>query len=128
MHSFAKHLAELDRMVKRMVFESFGLGTEKYEELVRSMEYAVRGYKYRAPEIEKGESNMGVPPHSDPAFITILNQKVDGLEVQLKNGEWTPVGASPSLYLVMGGHALMVRLASTHLHLIYYLYDIDACI
>lgn len=105
-NSYAKQLVELDHIVKRMVFESYGLETKKFETLLESTEYVLRGYKYRIPR--EGESNLGVAPHCDTAFLTILNQKVEGLGVKLKDGKWLEVGASPSLYLVMGGDALMV--------------------
>ncbi|KAK7267132.1 hypothetical protein RIF29_19796 [Crotalaria pallida] len=105
-NSYAKQLVELDHIVKRMMFESYGLERKKFESLLQSTDYVLRGYKYRTPQ--EGESNLGVAPHSDTAFLTILNQKVEGLGVKLKNGEWFEVGASPSLYLVMGGDAVMV--------------------
>ncbi|TKY53413.1 2-oxoglutarate-dependent dioxygenase AOP1.2 [Spatholobus suberectus] len=105
-NSYAKQLAELDHTVKRMLFESYGLERKKFQSLLESTDYVLRGYKYRIPQV--GESNVGVAPHSDTAVLTILNQKVEGLGVKLKDGEWFEVGASPSLYLVMGGDALMV--------------------
>lgn len=105
-NSYAKKLVELDHIVKRMVFENYGIETKKFDTLLESTEYVLRAYKYRIPQV--GESNLGVAPHSDTAFITILNQKVEGLGVKLKDGKWFEVGASPSLYLVMGGDALMV--------------------
>ncbi|MED6110960.1 hypothetical protein PIB30_047894 [Stylosanthes scabra] len=105
-NSYAKQLQGLDQVVKRMLFESYGIENKKLECLLDSTDYVLRGYKYRTPKV--GESNLGVAPHSDTAFLTILNQKVEGLGVKLKNGEWFEVGVSPSLYLVMGGDALMV--------------------
>ncbi|CAL0299491.1 unnamed protein product [Lupinus luteus] len=105
-NSYGKHLVELDHVVKRMIFESYGLEKKKLESLLESVDYVLRGYKYRTPK--EGESNLGVAPHSDTAFLTILNQKVEGLGVKLKDGEWFEVDASPSLYLVMGGDALAV--------------------
>ncbi|RDX86165.1 putative 2-oxoglutarate-dependent dioxygenase AOP1.2, partial [Mucuna pruriens] len=105
-NSYAKQLVELDYIVKRMVFESYGLERKKFESLLESTDYVLRGYKYRIPQV--GESNVGVAPHTDTALLTILNQKVEGLGVKLKNGEWFEVGTSPSLYLVMGGDALLV--------------------
>jgi len=105
-NSYAKQVVELDDIVKRMMFESYGVERKKLESLQESTEYVLRGYKYRIPEA--GESNLGVPPHSDTALLTILNQKVEGLGVKLKDGEWFEVGVSPSLYLVMAGDALMV--------------------
>lgn len=105
-NSYAKQLVELDHIVKRMIFESYGLERKKFEPLLESADYVLRGYKYRTPQ--EGESNLGVAPHSDTAFLTILNQKVEGLGVKLKDGEWFEVDASPSLYLVMGGDAMVV--------------------
>lgn len=105
-NSFAKELVELDHIVKGMMFESYGLEREKFECLIESTDYVLRGYKYRTPQV--GESNLGVIPHSDTTLLTILNQKVEGLGVKLMNGEWCEVGVSPSLFLVMGGDALMV--------------------
>ncbi|CAJ2673363.1 unnamed protein product [Trifolium pratense] len=105
-NSYAKELVELDHIVKRMIFDSYGLERKKVETLLESTDYVVRGFKYRTPQV--GESNLGVAPHADASFITILNQKVEGLEVKLKNGDWCEVGASPSLFLVMAGDALTV--------------------
>ncbi|KAK7392966.1 hypothetical protein VNO78_21416 [Psophocarpus tetragonolobus] len=105
-NSYAKQLLELDHIVKRMIFDSYGLEKKKYEYLLESTDYVLRGYKYRTPQV--GESNVGVAPHSDTSLLTILNQKIEGLGVKLKDGEWFEVGASPSLYLVIGGDALMV--------------------
>ncbi|GAU34363.1 hypothetical protein TSUD_20700 [Trifolium subterraneum] len=72
-----------------MIFDSYGLERKKVETLLESTDYVVRGFKYRTPQV--GESNLGVAPHADASFITILNQKVEGLEVKLKNGEWCVV-------------------------------------
>ncbi|XP_020225793.1 probable 2-oxoglutarate-dependent dioxygenase AOP1 [Cajanus cajan] len=105
-NSYAKQLVELDHIVKRMVFESYGLEMKKFESLLESTDYVLRGYKYRTPQV--GETNVGVAPHSDTALLTILNQKVEGLGVKLKDEEWFEVGVSPSLYLVMAGDAMRV--------------------
>jgi isopenicillin N synthase-like dioxygenase len=105
-NSYAKQLVELDHIVKAMIFDSYGLDRKKLVTLLESTDYVVRGYKYRTPK--EGESNLGVAPHADVSFLTILNQKVEGLEVKLKNGEWCEVGASPSLFLVIAGDALTV--------------------
>ncbi|XP_061360209.1 2-oxoglutarate-dependent dioxygenase AOP3-like [Gastrolobium bilobum] len=105
-NSYAKQLVELDHIAKRMLFESYGLERKKFESSLESADYVLRGYKYKIPQV--GESNLGVIPHSDKTFFTILNQKVEGLEAKLKDGEWFEVGVSPSLYLVMAGDAMKV--------------------
>jgi len=105
-NSYAKKVAELDYMVKRMVFGSYGLENEKCECLLESTDYVLRCYKYRTPEA--GESNLGVHAHTDSGFLTILNQRLSGLEIQLKNGEWFQVDASPSTFAVLAGDAFAV--------------------
>ena len=106
MNLYAKKVAELDKMVKRMVFESYGVKREKYEDFLASSIYVLRSYKYRPPEV--GEDNLGVAPHTDTSFLTILNQKSHGLEIKLKNEEWVQIDASPSLFLVLAGDAFVV--------------------
>ncbi|XP_027368009.1 probable 2-oxoglutarate-dependent dioxygenase AOP1 [Abrus precatorius] len=103
--AYAKLLEELDEIVKKMVFDSYGLDKHKYESLLESTNYAFRSYKYRIPEMD--ESNVGVNSHTDSTFITILHQKVAGLEIKLKDGEWFRLDASP-LFCVMAGDAFMV--------------------
>ncbi|CAJ1913674.1 unnamed protein product [Sphenostylis stenocarpa] len=105
-NSYAKKVAELDYMVKRMVFGSYGLENQKCESLIESTDYILRCYKYRTPKV--GETNLGVRPHTDSGFLTILNQRLTGLEIQLENGEWIQVDASPSMFAVLAGDAFMV--------------------
>ncbi|KAK7344981.1 hypothetical protein VNO77_15301 [Canavalia gladiata] len=104
-NAYAKLLKELDQTVKKMVFDSYGLQKKKCEWFLESTNYAFRSYKYRIPEMD--ESKVGVNSHTDSTFITILHQKVDGLEIKLKDGEWFQVDASP-LFCVMAGDAFMV--------------------
>ncbi|KAK7336499.1 hypothetical protein VNO77_17041 [Canavalia gladiata] len=105
-NSYAKKVAELDYIVKRMVFESYGVENKKCESLLESTDYVLRCYKYRIPKV--GESNTGVHPHTDSSFLTILNQRLNGLEIQLKDGEWFKVDASPSMFAVLAGDAFVV--------------------
>ncbi|KAJ1385192.1 Oxoglutarate/iron-dependent dioxygenase [Sesbania bispinosa] len=104
-NEYAKLLQELDQTVKKMVFESYGLDKQKCESFLESTNYAFRSYKYRIPGMD--ESNVGVNTHTDSTFITILHQQIDGLEIQLKDGEWFGVDASP-LFCVMAGDAFTV--------------------
>ncbi|RDX85917.1 putative 2-oxoglutarate-dependent dioxygenase AOP1.2, partial [Mucuna pruriens] len=104
-NEYTNLLQELDQIVKKMVFDSYGLDKLKCESFLESTNYAFRGYKYKIPGMD--ESNVGVDTHTDSTFITILHQRVDGLEVKLKDGEWFSVDASP-LFCVMAGDALMV--------------------
>nr|AFK38656.1 unknown [Lotus japonicus] len=105
-NSYAKKVAELDYIVKKMVFESYGVDNQKHESMHASTDYVLRCYKYRTPLV--GETNIGVLPHTDSGFLTILNQRLNGLEIKLQDGKWFPVEASPSMFAVLAGEALTV--------------------
>ncbi|CAK9137917.1 unnamed protein product [Ilex paraguariensis] len=102
-HSFAKTIAELDKIVIRMLFESYS--AEKYSDShIESSTYLLRFLKYRAPEIT--ETTMAFPSHTDKSFLTILYQnQVSGLEVRTRGGEWINVEFPPSSFVVMAGDA-----------------------
>ncbi|XP_027368008.1 probable 2-oxoglutarate-dependent dioxygenase AOP1 [Abrus precatorius] len=104
-NAYAKVMKELDQTVKKMVFDSYGLDKKKCESFLESMNYVFRGHKYRIPEMD--ESNVGLTPHTDTTFLTILHQKVAGLEIKLKDGKWFRLDASP-LFCVLAGDAFMV--------------------
>ncbi|GJY65248.1 probable 2-oxoglutarate-dependent dioxygenase AOP1 [Tanacetum coccineum] len=103
--AYNKLVAELEEMVTRMVFETYGV--EKYLDAHRKMvTYLCRGMKYRPPV--ENETNMGFVPHTDKDFITVLHQNgVNGLEVKARDGEWFRVEFEPSSYIVMSGDAAM---------------------
>ncbi|XP_073136111.1 deoxypodophyllotoxin synthase-like [Henckelia pumila] len=101
--SFAKTVAELEKIVVRMLFDSYGV--EKHADShIESTTYLLRYLKYRAPET--GETTMAFPSHTDKSFITILYQNhVSGLEVKARDGEWIHVDFPPSSFVVMAGDA-----------------------
>ncbi|KAL6334341.1 hypothetical protein AAG906_014742 [Vitis piasezkii] len=85
-HLFSKLVAELDQMVIKMLFGSYGV--EKYSDShIGSTTTLLRPLKYRAPKMM--ETNLGLNSHKDKSFMTILQQnQVDGLEIETKDGEW----------------------------------------
>lgn len=105
-HSFAKLAAEIDQMVTRMIFESYGL--EKYHEAyIGSITYLLRLLKHKAPQ--GNDPRLGFVAHTDKSFTTILYQNhINALEVETKNGDWIKVELSPSSFVVFAGDALMV--------------------
>lgn len=70
-----------------------------------STRYLLRAMKYKAPNtIEK---KLGSRDHTDKNMMTVLCQgAIDGLEVQLKDGEW--ITAKPNSFTVMIGDSLFV--------------------
>ncbi|PRQ50795.1 putative oxoglutarate/iron-dependent dioxygenase, non-heme dioxygenase domain-containing protein [Rosa chinensis] len=104
-HSFSKLVAELDEMVTKMVFENYGV-ERLYEPHMASTTYLLRCFKYRAPQLN--ETDMGLHPHKDKTFISILHQnEINGLQIKTKDGQWIDVEPSPSSFLVMAGDAFM---------------------
>nr|AFK37745.1 unknown [Lotus japonicus] len=108
MNEYAKLLGELDRMTKRMVFESYGVDMERCDCFIESSNYLLRCLKYRAPQMD--EEIFGLQSHTDLTLISVVHQlnNLNGLEIKLKDGEWTGVDASPSMFVVMAGDALNV--------------------
>lgn len=102
---YAKKVAELEQLVLRMVFESYGV--EKYHNShLNSTSYLLRIAKYRVPQ--KNEHNLGAVGHTDKNFITILHENdVNGLEVQTKDGEWLSIDSSPQSFIVMAGEPFL---------------------
>ncbi|KAF2323289.1 hypothetical protein GH714_034469 [Hevea brasiliensis] len=102
---YAKVAAELDHMVTRMIFESYGV--ERYHDAyLESTTYLLRLLKNRAAK--EDEPNLGFVTHTDKSFTTILHQnQVNGLEVDTKSGENITVEFSPSSFVVIAGDALM---------------------
>lgn len=108
-YSFAKLAEELDQMVTRMIFESYGLHDKYYESYTASITYLLRLLKNRAPKVD--EATLGFVTHTDKSFTTILYQnQIDGLEVEMKIGDWLRVELPPSSFVFMAGDALMVSL------------------
>ncbi|XP_020098753.1 probable 2-oxoglutarate-dependent dioxygenase AOP1 isoform X1 [Ananas comosus] len=103
-HNCAKLLADLEKMVRRMVLESLGV-LKYYEAQNESTWYLLRLAEYGAPHTE--EKRMGYYSHQDTNTLTIICQdQVGGLEVQTKDGQWIPVEPSRTSFVVMAGNAL----------------------
>ncbi|EEF44712.1 probable 2-oxoglutarate-dependent dioxygenase AOP1 [Ricinus communis] len=105
-YEYAKLTAEIDQMVTRMIFESYG--AEKYHDsYVESTNYLLRLLKNRLPKGD--EPNLGFITHTDKSFTTILHQNhINGLEVDTKDGQKINIEFSPSSFVVIAGDALMV--------------------
>lgn len=103
--AYNRLVAELEEMVTRMVFESYGV-EKKLDAHRKMVTYLCRGMKYRGPE--KNETNMGFVAHTDKDFITVLHQNgINGLEVKARDGQWFTVELLPASYIVMSGDAAM---------------------
>ncbi|KAK7267134.1 hypothetical protein RIF29_19798 [Crotalaria pallida] len=103
---YAKIAEELDKLVSRMIFESYGL-VESYDTYIGSTSYLLRLLAHKAPEQLKPQ--LGFVSHTDKSFTTILHQNhVNALMVETKDGNWIDVDfSSPASFVVMAGDALM---------------------
>ncbi|XP_027161490.1 probable inactive 2-oxoglutarate-dependent dioxygenase AOP2 [Coffea eugenioides] len=105
-HECANLLSELEQVVIRMVFESYGVEKLKCDSHIDSIMYVLRFNNYKAPGVD--EKTVIAPPHTDKCLISILApSQVNGLEVNLKDEQWIPVDFLPSSFVVMAGDALM---------------------
>ncbi|MCD7470129.1 hypothetical protein HAX54_009714 [Datura stramonium] len=116
MLAYSKAAAELEEMVVRMVFESYGVD-KYYESHIKSVNYLARVMKYR--EAQGEEPKLGFVAHTDKSFMSTIHQnQVNGLEIKGKDGQWFGVELSPSSIVVMAGDAIMAwsnkRIKSPH--------------
>ncbi|KAM7256317.1 hypothetical protein ACFE04_012058 [Oxalis oulophora] len=99
--SYSEQLSGLDKTIRRMVLESFGL--DKYmDEHINSTNYLLRVMRYKGPETT--DTKLGLSSHTDKNIVTILFQnQIEGLEVQTKDGQWIKFNPSPDSFVAMIG-------------------------
>ncbi|WCJ40856.1 2-oxoglutarate (2OG) and Fe(II)-dependent oxygenase superfamily protein [Euphorbia peplus] len=85
-HSEAMLLAEMQELVVKMLFESYGLDKEYIKSHIKSTSYLMLIHKYERSN--QADSNLGLMGHTDKSFLSILHQNhVKGLEIRLNDGE-----------------------------------------
>ncbi|KAJ8637693.1 hypothetical protein MRB53_011960 [Persea americana] len=104
--SMSEKMWELEHMVRKMLFDSYGAG-EHYESHVESSSSLFRVMKYRTPE-QGEESAMGLLAHTDKNMITVLcPNQVEGLQVQSKEeGDWIHLTPRADSFIVIIGDTL----------------------
>ncbi|XVF25060.1 hypothetical protein REPUB_Repub13aG0181100 [Reevesia pubescens] len=107
LHCFSELASGLEKTIKRMILESFGL--EKYmDEHMDFTNYSLRFNKYQV--LETSEPITRMPSHRDQNMVTLLYQNENGLEIQIKDGEWISVKPSPNSFIIIIGESLNVWL------------------
>lgn len=119
----SKLLVELDRMVGRMVLESFGV-EKHYDSLMNTNKFMLRVSEYPAPdEDEEKKQLLGLVPHHDKNVITIVCQnQVDGLDIETQDGQWIRAMPSPSSVIIFAGEAIRVCACVLIISVCMYLY------
>ncbi|KAL3516896.1 hypothetical protein ACH5RR_023798 [Cinchona calisaya] len=105
MLSYAKQVSKLEKLVDKMVFESYG-AEKHFEKHVESTTYLLRPIKYRAAKEGFENGKIGSNVHTDKGFLAILHQsQVNALQVQSRQGKWITVDFPPESFVVMAGDA-----------------------
>ncbi|ERN16358.1 hypothetical protein AMTRI_Chr05g61410 [Amborella trichopoda] len=105
-NSFIKEVWEVEGLIRRMIMEGLD-ALDLYESHVKSSTAVFRVMKYDAPL--PPQSALGLSPHTDKNFITLVFQdNVSGLEVLSKDEKtWIPIAPSPQSFVVFIGQSFM---------------------
>lgn len=108
-------MLELNYMVLKMIFESFGMENyyashiEDSTSVFRMMRYIARPSGGAAADDADDDEDITLRAHTDKNTITILCQnQVQGLEVQTKDENWDQVMVPQHGLVVIVGEALKV--------------------
>ncbi|OVA07861.1 Oxoglutarate/iron-dependent dioxygenase [Macleaya cordata] len=107
MGNYAEAVHALHIQLLQAIFESLGLNPNYLQEEIQegSQVMAVNCY----PACPEPELALGMPPHSDYGFITILLQSYQGLEVMDKKQNWISVPVIDGGLLVnLGDHVEVI--------------------
>ncbi|OMO52412.1 Oxoglutarate/iron-dependent dioxygenase [Corchorus capsularis] len=102
-----KQLEELSEMIGLMIVDSYGLGEEAAESFMKHY-MLLRLMKYLAPT--SGEYTNVLIPHTDKCSSALLfEDRIAGLEIETKDGQWVKLFPSPGSFFFMVGDILMMR-------------------
>ncbi|CAN1143621.1 Flavanone 3-dioxygenase 2 [Linum perenne] len=106
---YARKVRELSLWVLEMLSEGLGLELGYFGEgLAQVQMMSVNNY----PPCPNPRLTLGVPKHSDASLLTVLLQgKVNGLQVLLKDGKWVGVQPLPNALVVNIGNVLQVTIS-----------------
>ncbi|ONK71762.1 uncharacterized protein A4U43_C04F12100 [Asparagus officinalis] len=98
-YTFMMLLMEVDQMVRKMIFEGFGV--EKYfDKHLESYEHYMRFSHYGPPKTRDQPANS-LAVHTDMAFSTVLCQhEEEGLEILTKDGSWITPSRNSLTFMV----------------------------
>ncbi|KAI8545493.1 hypothetical protein RHMOL_Rhmol07G0043900 [Rhododendron molle] len=106
MGNYAKAVQALQKQLMEVVLESLGLKTDYLHEEIEegSQVMAVNCY----PACPEPDLALGMPPHSDYGYLTILIQSQPGLQIMDNNNNWHPVPVIEGALLVQLGDQIEV--------------------
>ncbi|WCJ43621.1 2-oxoglutarate (2OG) and Fe(II)-dependent oxygenase superfamily protein [Euphorbia peplus] len=108
-HANAMLFGEVQELVVKMLFESYGFDKDYIISHLKSTKYRMHILQYEGSN--QAETNMACMDHTDKSFLSILHQNVKGLEVRLNDGEddhWISYQpSSHSSFIVLAGDGFM---------------------
>ncbi|WCJ42732.1 2-oxoglutarate (2OG) and Fe(II)-dependent oxygenase superfamily protein [Euphorbia peplus] len=108
-HSNAMLLAEVQELVVKMLFESYGLDKDYIVSHLKSTKYRMHLLQYEGSN--QAKTNVACMDHTDKSFLSILHQNVKGLQVRLNDGEddhWISYQpSSHSSFIILASDGLM---------------------
>lgn len=110
MKSMSSKMMALNFTILEMLLESFGVG-KHYNSHVENTTSVMRFMKYKVPPSNNNNDTssaaVGLVPHTDKSALTVLCQnKVQGLEILTKQGQWVQVSVPKGAVVVFVGDAL----------------------
>lgn len=105
---YARELEKLANKLMRLIAQSLGLPTDRFDEFLKDQTSLVRLNHY--PSCPLPHLVLGVGCHKDSEALTILAQDdVGGLEVKRKSdGEWVQVKPVPNAFIINIGDIIQV--------------------
>jgi isopenicillin N synthase-like dioxygenase len=98
----------LEALAKRLVplyATALDLPADHFDAAFAEPQYTLRMTHYPFVELDRDE--FGIAPHSDTSFMTLLAQnKVPGLSLRTRDGDWIDAPALDGHFLVNGGDML----------------------
>lgn len=106
MGNYAKAVQALQKQLMEVVLQSLGLKSDYLHEEIKegSQVMVVNCY----PACPEPELALGMPPHSDYGYLTILIQSQPGLQILDNNNNWYPVPVIEGALLVQLGDQIEV--------------------
>ncbi|OAY42792.1 probable 2-oxoglutarate-dependent dioxygenase SLC1 isoform X2 [Manihot esculenta] len=116
--TYAKETSDLFLMIMEAILESLLLGTKKNKKAEEEEDDVVTMKDLRDgsqlmivnfyPPCPEPDLTLGMPPHSDYGFLTLLLQdEVEGLQIQYKD-KWVTVESIPNAFVVNVGDHLEI--------------------
>ena len=103
------YMQNLGQALTRGLALSLGLEEAFLKPFVDEAFCNMRILHYPLPESDDPSVGLGIGPHIDYGFLTILDQdQAGGLEVVDASGDWVPVGPVPDAYLVNIGRVTQI--------------------